>query len=371
MCISCELSAGFVAKSVFFPSDLECHPYLGEQFPMKSSSVSGISGSSALIHNELLCYGMNNIHNCTAVSLINCIIEFYHIDEIHIARNLLFDICKDRLSGKLPRRSQPPTDKHTARPFVEDICSWLQAISELHDPVDVLFYALDLRRVPPCAPEEINLFSLVTRIEALERRAAVADPLPDATARPEPTPSGDPLAASAVAHPVPGRHPPSQSASSSAPPVDQVASTAATWATVTKRKKNRAEARRRVQAAAQQLQVVTGTGTDSGLKSCKPIKHLFVYGVDNTCSPDAVNEYMRKKDVHPKEVRRISKDTWFRASFRIAVEDTCYQQTLSADFWPEGIKCREWLQTFQRKPQTSESGVAAPPTASDVNTSSS
>ena len=79
---------------------------------------------------------------------------------------------------------------------------------------------------------------------------------------------------------------------------------------------------------------------------------------------------MQKKDVQPKEVRRISKDTWIRASYKIAVEDTHFSKTLSPDFWPEGIKCREWLQSLHLKPPNGPTPPAPPLPPASSNSAS-
>lgn len=330
---------------------------------MRPSSVTALD-SSVLIRSELLCYGMNNVHNCTAHSLANCINEFYHPEEIFEARNQLLDLCQALLSGKQKtRRPLPPTDKATARPFVDDICSWLCTIADSQEPFEAKFYALDLRRVPPCAPEEVNLFSIVARIEALEKKPNVhttEHQLPPASETPlsRPTPSSAAIAAAVTA-------PAAVTRPSAAQPPPSEAPTSNTWATVVNKKKKKLETRRRVRNAAKELPVVVGTSSDSSLKSCGPLKHLFVYGVDNACSSDALKDYMRKKNVQPKDVRRVSKDSWIRASFKVAVEDTCVKQTLDASFWPEGIMCREWLQTIPQKTPL-DNATAAKHTADDA-----
>jgi len=307
------------------------------------------SKMSALHHNELLCYGTFNVSRSTAVSLTNCIVEFYNCDEIYEARELLWDSFKDFLracSHKKTRRTQPPTDKHSARPFVEDICKWLQCIANARDPVDVKFYALDLRRIPPCPPEEINIFSLVARIEALEKKAA----------------SSIPSASDPSIRPAPRPHPQAAAAPSSSD----------AWTTVVKKKKKkgRSDARRRVHDAAKQLTVVRGTNSDTQLKGCKPLKHLFVYGVEKSCSPEILKEYLANRSVQAKEVRRISKDAWSRASFKVTVEEAVLEQLLIAEFWPDGILCREWVQSSPKSKGLPSNPGAHPSGSTSQSTSS-
>lgn len=38
------------------------------------------------------------------------------------------------------------------------------------DELAVKFYALDLKKAPPCPPEEFNIFSLAARLKALEQK---------------------------------------------------------------------------------------------------------------------------------------------------------------------------------------------------------
>ncbi|ELT97251.1 hypothetical protein CAPTEDRAFT_192389 [Capitella teleta] len=92
------------------------------------------------------------------------------------------------------------------------------------------------------------------------------------------------------------------------------------------------------------LQVVGIGETDTEIKSCKPLKQLFVYGV---CDADALKGFM---GVRPKQVHRVSKATWLRASFRVTVTEEDLKKVLQAKFWPSGVMCREWLNSVPKKP---------------------
>jgi hypothetical protein len=75
-----------------------------------------------------------------------------------------------------------------------------------------------------------------------------------------------------------------------------------------------------------------------------------VYGVDSVCDADALKGFMDKQGVRPKQVHRVSKATWLRASFRVTVEEEDLEKVRQAKFWLSGVMCREWLNSVLKKP---------------------
>ena len=306
-----------------------------------------------LVHNELLCYAFTQAHNSTLTSLVDCIVEFYRPADTVDARELLWKHCESVLAVITSKKRRPaaPVDKQTARPFVEDICQWVCHIvnHDLYDDLPVKFYALDLRNTPPCKPEEVNVFSLAARLTALEEKFCQS----------ETSTSTVPLPAHQAPRRVVQNAPQaSNEPSTSAVPVASATGQKDTWSTVVKKPKRPKADPKRVRAAAQHLPVVVGTGANDRIKSCKPLKDVFVYGVDGSCREDAIKDHITKKGVQPKRVQRVSKDTWFRSSFRITVEEDNVQQVLQAAFWPDGVKCREWLRTIPKTVDDSDSPVS-------------
>ena len=336
-----------------------------------------------MVHSELLCFAFTQAHSSTLASLVDCIVEFYRPAEVAEARELLWAHCESALANKVTkkRRSGTPVDKQTARPFVEDICHWVCFLvnNDCYDSLPVKFFALNLRNTPPCKPEEINIFSLAARLTSLEEKFRQSE-------TGEPTPISHPSRASAqnrtqtpsqASHVENSTHP--QGASGVSAP-DQPRQENP-WQLVPGRKdKKKPRPQRPLQqqlrAATKQLTVVVGSSNaDTAVKSCKPLKELFVYGVDSTCSADACKGYLEGKDVQPKRVHRVSKGSALRASFRITVDETDMAKMQLAEFWPEGVKCREWLRTIPTSPPQDGAPTSASPddddgTADSAHTSS-
>ena len=301
-------------------------------------SATGIS----LVRSELLCYATNHVKNSTVESLANCLTEFYDPEEIHAARQLLW-MQGEKLLPKLPRRPHPPTDKASARVFAEDIAHWTSVLSDTDKPLEVEFYALDLRRIPPCTPEEINLFSIVARVATLEKKFETAAAIASQESLYPPSDQETLLKRVDIDPPVNSE--PSRASTSTA------SGKSAPWITVPKNS-SKSSARKRVRVAAKKLPSVVGTRTGTELKGCGPIKQLFMYGVDNLCTDADLKEYMCKSKVVPKEVRRVSKETWLRASFKVTVSADDIGKTSEGNFWPEGVMCREWLRNPPKPPPT-------------------
>mgnify|MGYP001555350778 CR=1 FL=1 len=127
------------------------------------------------IRNEVLCYGFTYVHSSTADALTGCINDFYKPAEIAAARDLLWGTYEShcqKIKLKKQRRPQQPADKFAAKSYAEDISTWINAlVNELPDKLHTMFFAVDLHNVPPCPPEEVNMFSLVSRVAAIEKEA--------------------------------------------------------------------------------------------------------------------------------------------------------------------------------------------------------
>ena len=134
---------------------------------MHASSNSNVK----LVRNDLLCYAVTYVHNSTADGLTDSLCEFYKPEDVAIAHKLLQGECADPLTELSKRRRlQAPVDKQTAKPFAQDITSWVSHLVNNNKETSVQFYTLDLRKVPPCPPESLNIFSLAARVAALEKK---------------------------------------------------------------------------------------------------------------------------------------------------------------------------------------------------------
>ena len=127
------------------------------------------------LRSELLCYVFTFVHKSTAAGLTDCINDFYKPAEIAAARDLLWGTYETLCNGlnlRKQRRPAQPADRAAAKAYAEDISAWSSAlVNECPDDLHTLFFAVDLNNVPPCPPEEVNMFSLVSRVAALEKES--------------------------------------------------------------------------------------------------------------------------------------------------------------------------------------------------------
>ena len=341
--------------------------------------VSAVDAQNyAYQRNELLCYVFNHVHRSTVASLTDCINDFYKPAEIAEARDLLWRVYEplcNELRLKKQRRPAQPADRTAAGAYAEDIGAWAIALmNERPDDIHTLFFAVDLDNIPPCPPEEVNIFSLVTRVAALEKEAAsTASSMADLRRQVEqqrsaprmpwmqqqPKPAPKPALYNEADASVPQPRPVGGTAASNSKDDDD-------WTTVkqksAKRRENRAakraNQRKVILDATKTLTAVTGTGNDDALKASAPVSSIFVHGVDKECTADILSGFLKRKGVTPREVRLTSRKTALSASFRCMVPEDKRDATLRPDFWPQGVKCREWLMRVPKWNATAAEGSA-------------
>lgn len=337
------------------------------------------------VWSELLCYAFTHVHNCSRASLIDCICDFYQPSDVAAGRELLWKELESVLTSetKKVRRPQQPTDKGASRPFADDIANWVSVLVNSHkDDVPVRFYAIDLKKVPPCAPEAINVFSLAARVAALEKKVesnctSVHDLTKEVqqqdTTWPKPhsataLPKAD-RATAATPAPAPASF--SQALSQNNKPF---APKASTTVKIPKRKvlpsqNPRASlARKQVREATKKLRVVVGKATNATVRSSKPVKHVFVYHVDKEVDAAAISEYMKSQRVTVRDIRNTAKDSLFTNSFKISVNSDDIDTVFNEEFWPDGVRCREWIShvpTRQPRESVAENAVQMDDTVND------
>jgi hypothetical protein len=120
--------------------------------------------------------------------------------------------------------------------------------------------------------------------------------------------------------------------------------TAIPWTKVRKTRKSRPINRTDVKNATQQLRTVTGkSARDSELVGSMPAKHIYVSKLNTDITSDHISDYMRKKNIHVRQTRKVSKDEWLHGSFKVAINAEDLERVLDEEFWPERVCCREWL----------------------------
>ncbi|ELU18458.1 hypothetical protein CAPTEDRAFT_191106, partial [Capitella teleta] len=145
----------------------------------RTPSFLGEKNAMKLIPNELLCYAFNYADNSTVSSLSACLCEFYQPQEISSAHEILWKKYEQVISTltKKTRRSQAPTDAVSAKPFAEDIGVWINHVkNNTSASIMTTFCAVNIRKIPNCPLEEINLFSIVARLGAIEKKLEDSEP---------------------------------------------------------------------------------------------------------------------------------------------------------------------------------------------------
>ena len=316
-----------------------------------------------LVHSELLCYAFVHANRSTVASLVDCVASFYRPGEVVAARESLWRECEPLLTAlavKKTRRPSVPVDRYTTRPFAEDVCTWVASIanSEQCQKMMVRFYALDLRRTPPCPPEEINVFSLAARVAALEkdRENCACNAMRHSSPPNERARFSD---ADAVRQETVPKVAPNANASSS-----DESGKEREWTDVVKkstlRKQRQQAARKLVTRAVKDIPVVVGTATNSAntvVKGAKPTKALFVSNVER-CSSAEITQLMKEKGVPPWDVHCTSKKNLPTASFRVTIRGDDALKVLKPDFWPYGVRCREWLPNVRRHKENIDAAAA-------------
>lgn len=315
------------------------------------------------VRSELLCYSFNYANKSSVGGLTECLVQFYKPEEIWQARELLWHELQQLLNDanmKKTRRPQAPTNPESARPFAEDISQWVHAL----DPNDLpmSFYAVDLRRIPPCPPEEINVFSLASRLSVLEEKMNVTvDSLsvpqissPQTQAKMPFAFCPPPQAMHSQSLPRAHKMPSEQSAGISKATYSGVVVAAAAsdkeWThsqSFAKRRNRQAAAVRKYVREATDVRSVIGTGDDAEVKASSPVTKLFVHGVQKPCTADAVKNYLENKEVRQVTVRETSKASWTTASFYVSVDKRDADIVFEAKFWPKDVQVREWLSAQQ------------------------
>ena len=117
-----------------------------------------------IIVNELLCYAFTYIDSAAPEMVIKSIEQFYTGDEIHAAKELLWQEY-----GKILKNTKSRSVGTAAAAEAEDIVlSGVMVIMNALVELPIKFCALNLRRVPRFSPEELNLQSIVNRLSVVE-----------------------------------------------------------------------------------------------------------------------------------------------------------------------------------------------------------
>jgi len=263
----------------------------------------------------------------------------------------------------------------------------------------VKFCAVDLAKVPRFAPEEVNMNSLLMRVQKLETSFGKLEKLEStcnsnandikrvwtslqssgpSVRRQTPyvanAPPSSPLQCSLNACDVDSMAPSAefsgrQSSLASyagalrAPMTKNadgqiVSSSTQSQQQSDKWQQQREQRRRLVKDANSRMKVVTGRKAGSELKVASINRTIYLSKVDMDYTEDDVKTMMDGSEVNVRYIRQINgkRGLGLKKSFMIVINEKDYDKTMSEDFWPMGLECREWLNQEQLKAIVNQNG---------------
>ena len=122
--------------------------------------------ATTLYINELLSYSSHYINNSNIQNIKKIIVNFYDNDEVLTAKKLLWELKSDFLGPYNERKST--VNRSSSEANLNDIFDGLQTL----DTIDQIpnFVAKNIDKIPERQPEEINIVSLLNRINKIEKK---------------------------------------------------------------------------------------------------------------------------------------------------------------------------------------------------------
>ena len=125
-----------------------------------------------VVVDELLTYCAFYRDNSSSRAIQEAVVSFFHADEISISKKIMWNHCGPHLGAHVQHKKSSNRDAHVAD--VEDIVKAFSKLDREGIPVPK-FVAVKLDRIPRFGPEEIDLTSLVMRVNELERQMATVN----------------------------------------------------------------------------------------------------------------------------------------------------------------------------------------------------
>ena len=313
-----------------------------------------------------------HIHNSNLKTLVECVCGFYTPEEVAGARDQLLTECNSKLTDlnvKKTRRPTAPVDKQSAEPFAEDIVNWAGSLLNVNPvDLDVQFCALNLKKVPPCVPEEINVFSLAARLKALEERILPNQPVLEARVLAlEELSARQNITKPSSSETLP-KDPKTRKPGAPAGGVIETTSFKSSaqkddWIQAPKNNRRR-DSKNIVRAATKELTVIKGSAKDAAVQGSGPLKHLFAYKLQKGCSAESLAAHLQSHGIRAVDIRSTSKPNYTSASFKITLGEGDFRKAFQARCWPDGALCREWLPFVPRRPREEKRNSASSAAAS-------
>ena len=126
----------------------------------------------------------------------------------------------------------------------------------------------------------------------------------------------------------------------------------------------KASSKRKFQKKTSSTKTIAAPLSGAQRVSCKPF-HLSGLSMDTTT--DDVLAYVKLKGVTITGCYAISTKVWGTASMKVFIAKSAEPTVLDSNFWPEFVKCREWMKTppFRPRPRIIREGdnVTSQPTS--------
>ena len=101
--------------------------------------------------------------------------------------------------------------------------------------------------------------------------------------------------------------------------------------------------REAMQEKAKSMNVITGKRSSDSLSGAEASRTIFVFNVDKNWSDTSISDEMKSHNVTPMGIRCVSHSEAQTKSFRVIIKEADYDKVMCEDFWPERIKCRDWV----------------------------
>ena len=73
-------------------------------------------------------------------------------------------------------------------------------------------------------------------------------------------------------------------------------------------------------------------------------KTIYISNVDRNWGDTDITNEMKSNDVSPVFVKCVSHPDSYTKSFKVVIKEIDQTKVMCAEFWPERVKCREWIQ---------------------------
>ena len=104
----------------------------------------------------------------------------------------------------------------------------------------------------------------------------------------------------------------------------------------------REERRKRRQEIHRQAVYGTGSSSSGRFRGRPRTKELFVFRVERDTDCDEIREYIENRNMHVVSIKCMSKPEYRSQSFCIEIRHEEFETLSNASFWPEGVGCREF-----------------------------